>query len=188
MKKINLLLLCSLLILTSAFAQNNKEPIAIPNLPLDSITSLYTYTDVVELPGVLKDELYNRAFSWANGYYKNPADVIREKNPGEGLLLIKARFRISNEPDKKGVITQAGDVMYTLTLNFKDGKYRYEITRINWQQVSYYPIERWSDTASASFKPAYAYYLQETDKSLKAVISDFSKKIAEPVKVKSSDW
>lgn len=188
MKKIKLLLLCSLLSFAPAFAQKNKEAFIIPNLPLDSATLLYTYTDVVELPGVLKDELYKRAFSWANIFYKNPTDVIREKNPDEGMLLIKARIRISNEPDKKGVITQAGDVMYTLTLNFKDGKYRYEVTKINWQQVSYYPIERWKDTTSSSFKPVYSYYLLETDKSINAVIADFRKKIAEPVKVKSSDW
>ena len=89
------------------------------------------------------------------------------KNAEEGKLLIKARYKIYNEADKKGVITAAGDVMYSLTINIKDGKYRYEITKINWQQTSMFPIERWKDTASSSFNSAYPYYLKQTDEKIK---------------------
>ena len=189
MNKINLLLFCSFLLTAPVIAQKGKnDVIAPPNLPVDATTGLYSYSAVVEVPGTTKDELYKRAFSWANVFYKNPADVIREKNQEEGKLVIKARFRISNEPDKKGVVTQAGDVMYSLTLNFKEGKFRYEITKINWQQTSYYPIERWKDTASSSYKEAYVYYLKQTDESVKAVIKDFNKKITEPMKVSTGDW
>ena len=78
--------------------------------------------------------------------------------------------------------------MYSLTLNFKEGKFRYEITKINWQHTSYYPIERWSDTASPSYKSSFAYYLQQTDDTIDGVIKDFTKKITEPMKVSSSDW
>ena len=173
---------------TSAFAQKSKDAVVVPELPVDAVSGLYSYENVVDVPGVSKDELYNRTLAWANGFYKNPGDVIREKNSEQGKIIIKARFRISNEADKKGVVTQAGDVMYSLTLNFKDGKYKYEITKINWQQISYFPIERWNDTAAPSFKPAYLYYLTQTDETIKSVIADFSKKITDPVKIKSSDW
>jgi glutamine cyclotransferase len=188
MNRICLMLLCSFVLVNTAFAQKSKEAVVVPELPVDAATGLYTYGQVVEVPATSKDELYKRAFAWANGFYKNPGDVIREKNLEEGKILIKARFRISNEPDKKGVVTQAGDVMYSLTFNFKEGKYKYEITKINWQQTSYYPIERWKETSASSFNPAYLYYLKQTDEVIKSIISDFSKKIAEPAKVKSNDW
>src|SRR6187399_1301527 len=94
-------------------AQKSKAPSAIPQLPTDSLTGLYSYSKVNQEQGVTKDQLYSRAFSWANSFYKNPGDVIREKDPATGKLVIKARFRISNEPDKKGTVTAAGDVMYT---------------------------------------------------------------------------
>jgi len=174
--------------IVSVNAQKNKAPISIPALPIDSITNLYCYTKVNNVDGVTKDQLYRRAFTWANTFYKNPGDVIREKDSQTGKLVIKARFRISNEPDKKGVVTAAGDVMYTLTLNFKDGRYKYEITKINWQQVSYYPIERWKDTAAVTFKPEFAYYLKQTDENVKSIIADFEKKIASDTIVKTSDW
>lgn len=188
MKKIKYLLLCSFLYIFPAAAQKTKEPVSIPMLPVDSSTGLIAYSNVKIISGTSKAELYKRAYGWANTYYKNPADVIREKNAEEGKLVIKARFKISNEADKKGVVTQAGDVMYTLTLDFKEGKYKYELTKINWQQVSYYPAERWKDIASPTFKPAYAYYLKQTDENIKKIIGDFEKKFAEPAKVKSDDW
>ncbi len=188
MNRICLMLLCSCILVTTAFAQKSKEAVVIPELPVDAATGLYSYSQVVEVPSTTKDELYKRVFAWANGFYKNPGDVIRERNPEAGKILIKARFRISNEADKKGVVTQAGDVMYSLTFDFKDGKYKYEITKINWQQTSYYPIERWKETTAASYKPAYLYYLKQSDEVIKSVIADFSKKIAEPAKAKSSDW
>ena len=189
MRKLSLLLFCSFILSAPLMAQKGKGAmVAPPNLPVDAATGLYSYTSVIEVPGTSKDELYKRAFAWANTFYKNPTDVIREKNPEEGKLFIKARFRISNEPDKKGVVTQAGDVMYSLTLNFKEGKFRYEITKINWQHTSYYPIERWKDTASPSYKEAFVYYLKQTDETLNGVIKDFTRKITEPMKVSSGDW
>src|SRR5688572_13805453 len=188
MNKIILMLLCSLISAAPVVAQKSKEQtVTIPSLPVDPETGLYTYEKVVEVPGATKNEMFNRALAWANGFYKNPSDVLREKDLKESRILIKARFRISNEPDKKGTVTPAGDVMYSLTFNFKDGKYKYEITKINWQDISYYPIERWKNTEAPSFKPAFAYYLKQTDEEIKSVISDFTKKIAEPAQVKNND-
>jgi hypothetical protein len=188
MNRILISLITALIFISNVEAQKSKEPVVIPQLPVDSITGLYSYSKVNQEPGITKDQLYSRAFAWANSFYKNPADVIREKDPVSGKLLIKARFKISNEPDKKGVVTQAGDVMYTLTMNFKDGRYKYEITKINWQQVSYYPIEKWKDTASPSFKQEFAYYMKQTDENIKGIITDFEKKIGINSVVKTSEW
>ncbi|MBL0340256.1 MAG: DUF4468 domain-containing protein [Bacteroidetes bacterium] len=188
MKNIFAIILCSLIFVSHLAAQKNKQPIVIPDLPIDTTTGLYSYTKVVEVAGKNKTELYNKAFAWANTYYKNPADVIREKNAEEGKLLIKARYKIYNEADKKGVITAAGDVMYSLTINIKDGKYRYEITKINWQQTSMFPIERWKDTASSSFNSAYPYYLKQTDEKIKEIIAALEKGMKAESKDKKDDW
>jgi hypothetical protein len=188
MKKIIMSCLCICALAVTSMAQKNKEPIMIPSLPVDNETGLYSYVKVVEVPNTSKDELYNRAFAWANLYYKNPGDVIREKDPANGKMVIKARFKIFNEPDKKGVTTAAGDVMYTLNLGFKEGKFRYEVTKINWQQLSYYPIERWKDTTVTSFRPEYAYYLKLTDEKINEVTKDLEKKVTAPPKVKKEDW
>ncbi len=188
MKKIILGIILSSTFYNPIFAQKQKEPVVIPVLPVDSLTGLFTYTEVVPVNDIKKNDLFNRALTWANTYYKNPADVIREKDLNTGKIFIKARFRISNEPDKKGTVTQAGDVMYSLTFLFKDGRYKYEITKINWQQVSYYPAERWKDTTADSFNPVYLSYLKQSDETLKSIIADFKKKIAATPVTKSNDW
>src|SRR4051812_39320554 len=90
-------------------------------LPVDETTKLITYTGISEIAGVGKDSLFNKALAWCNAYYKNPSDVIREKNTEEGKIVCKARFMIKNQADKNGTVTDAGNVMYTMTLNFKDG-------------------------------------------------------------------
>lgn len=188
MNKILACIICILAFSLQSSAQKNKQPVTIPDLPIDATTGLYTYTNVEEIPGKSKSELYNQALSWANTYYKNPTDVIREKNAEEGKILIKARYKIFNEADKKGVVTAAGDVMYTLTIGAKDGKYKYEISKINWQQTSVFPIERWKDIASPSFDPTYAYYLQQTDLKIKEVIAALEKHIKAGIKDKKDDW
>lgn len=189
MKILFSIIICLFVLATPLAAQKNKQqPIVIPELPVDSTTGLYSYVKVVEVAGINKSDLYQRAFSWANTFYKNPADVIREKNSEDGKLLIKARFKIFNEADKKGVITGAGDVMYTLNLGLKDGKYRYEITKIGWQQTSAFPIERWKDTSSPSFSPSYPYYLKQTDEEIRKIIASLEKAMSAQAKEKKEDW
>lgn len=188
MLKIIASIICAVVFTFPLSAQKSNQIVTIPDLPVDAATGLYSYSNVVDLPGKSKIELYNKALAWANTYYKNPVDVIREKDPEEGKLIIKARYKIVNEADKKGVATAAGDVMYTLTIGTKDNKYKYEITKINWQQKSAFPIERWKDTGSPSFVPTYAYYLEQTDLKIKEVISSLEKKMKEEAKAKKDDW
>ena len=60
---------------------------------------LITYTKVVEVASTNKTDLYNRGFAWANKFYKNPVDVIREKDAIAGKMVCKARFK-----DRKSVV------------------------------------------------------------------------------------
>lgn len=141
------------------------------------------------MPAVKIMELQNRAFSWANSYFKNPADVIRERDTTAGKMVCKARLKIMNEADKKGVVTEAGLIEYTLRLDFKENKYRYVISEINWKQKSYYPVERWLDTTAAGYTGAFAYYIKQTDELMKHLVMDLENGMKQPFsKVKKDDW
>ncbi|OQA12711.1 MAG: hypothetical protein BWY67_00122 [Bacteroidetes bacterium ADurb.Bin397] len=188
MKKIVLIIVGVLLTTQVLIAQKKKEPLVMPDLPTNTETGLFSYTEVVEVPSVSKAELYKRALAWANTYFKNPTDVIREKNEETGEILCKARFRIMNEADKDGVATNAGDVMYSLTISLKDGKYKYELTKFNWQQKSAFPIERWKDINSPSFIPAYAYYLKQADDKAKEITSSLKKGMLATGKKANAEW
>lgn len=188
MKKLVLIIVGVLLTTQVLIAQKKKEPVVIPDLPTNSETGLFSYSEVVEVPSVSKAELYKRALAWANTYFKNPTDVIREKNEETGEILCKARFRIMNEAGKDGVATNAGDVMYSLAISLKDGKYKYELTKFNWQQKSAFPIERWKDINSPSFIPAYAYYLKQADDKAKEITSSLKKGMLATEKKANTDW
>ncbi|MBK8416247.1 MAG: DUF4468 domain-containing protein [Bacteroidetes bacterium] len=188
MKKTVLFVVGMLLTTHIVFAQKKKEPLVIPDLPTNTETGLFNYSEVIEVPSVTKAELYKRALAWANTYFKNPTDVIREKNEETGVILCKARFRIMNEADKDGVATNAGDVMYGLTISLKEGKYKYELTKFNWQQKSAFPIERWKDINSPSFIPAYAYYLKQADDKAKEITASLKKGMLTTEKKANTDW
>jgi hypothetical protein len=168
-----------------AVAQNAKPP----RLPIDEQTKLVTYKAIVDVPAAGFKELQKRAFIWANQYYKNPSDVIRERDTVAGKMVCKARLKIMTEPDKKGVTTEAGLIEYTLKLEFKENKYRYTVSDINWKQKSYFPIERWMDTTAPGYKSGYEYYLQQTDEMMKSLVKDLDKgmKLPSP-KAKKDEW
>ena len=63
------------------------------NLPIDDETKLITYKSVVTEAGT-KDELFDRGLKWFNKFYKNPADVIKEKNKETGKIKGIARMQI----------------------------------------------------------------------------------------------
>ena len=175
-----------LICLTVSFC--NAQTKATAKLPIDETSKLVTYAGVVEIAGIKADSLYNRALIWANTYFKNPADVIREKDQEAGKIVCKARYKIMNPPDKTGFQSEGGVVMYTMNLMFKDGRYRYEITEINWKQASYYPVEKWMDTENAYYKPEFASYLQQVDEKSKELVKDLDKGMKTTAPKKKDDW
>ena len=175
-----------LLLVKLTTAQNEKSAV---KMPVNEETKLVSYSNVITISGLGKGELYDKAFAWLSGFYKNPADVLREKDRDAGTMLIKARFKIFSPLDKKsGVTAPAGDVQYSFMLDFKEGKFRYTLTEINWKQASYYPIERWMDKTSQTLNTNSDYFLQQTDENCKKVIADLVKTMTSTAAVKKDDW
>lgn len=186
MKKIfgGLLIVC--MIASIAFAQTNQNVKV--KMSIDETSKLITYSSVTDVAGINKTELYNRAIAWANKYYKNPAEVIREKDSVEGKIVCKGRYKISNPPDKKGFSSEAGLVQYTLTLQFKEGKLKTVLSAINWKQDSYYPAEKWMDDKSAYHKPEFDFYLEQVNKESNEILKELKKSVSTTIAVKKDDW
>ena len=168
----------------NSIAQENQKV----KLPIDETTKLITYAKVQEISGARKDSLYRKAMSWCLSYFVNPNDVIREKDEADGKILCKARFKIMNPADKKGFATEGGSVQYTLKLLFKDGRYRMEFTEFNWKQTSYYPCEKWMDTANQYYKPEFEFYLTQLDEKVKEITAALTKSMLEKGPSKKDDW
>ena len=149
----------SLILSSVAFAQ--KPAYVAPAMPVDEETKLITYSGVVDVPNTSKSVLYKRSEAWFSSFYKNPTEVIREKDTVNLKIVGKPRFRISNEANENGVKTDGGIVQYTLVVSAKDNRYKYTLTEINWKQPSHFPIEKWVEQKDR-FKQNN-YYLWQTD-------------------------
>lgn len=188
MKKV-VSMLC--LVIASVFvnAQDKNAPVEPYKVPVDSISGKITYEGVVEVKGVAAGELYQRINAWFQSYYKNPSEVIRENDSINNKMVGKPRFRLSNMPDKNGVKTDGGVTQYTITVAAKDGRFKYEITDVNWKQLSVFPSERWMDTKSSSYSPVYNDYLKQLDKTALEVIASLKKAVTEVKAVKDkNNW
>jgi hypothetical protein len=156
-------------------------------IPVDAETKQALIMEVVDVPGATKAELYDRAMSWITKFYPNPTGMVQSKNPETGEIIGKAQFRISSK-DKKGVESFDGMVAYTLTLSFKDGKFKYEISRIHWKQASYYDVSKWMDTKDQYYKEVYQGYLQQTTNYFDTMKTDLKKAVKTPPAKKKDDW
>src|SRR4051812_30545156 len=113
-----ILSLCAFFFLSSSlsFAQKEKNSVHV-KVPVDSITKLITYEEVVEVKGMSAEIIYQRALSWFRKYYKNSGEVIRDNDIVNHVITGKPRFKIYNPADKEGTKTDAGLVQYTITVS-----------------------------------------------------------------------
>ena len=77
-------------------------------------------SEIVQVPDITAKDLYARALLWVSQTFKTPKSVIQVQNPEIGLLTIKARTSV----------TSLGSTECSMTIQLKDGRYKYTITDI----------------------------------------------------------
>ncbi|MBW6460929.1 MAG: DUF4468 domain-containing protein [Bacteroidales bacterium] len=154
MKALNILYIFLFFSLFS-FAQD------IRNIPMqvDQVTSLITYQEVVEEKGS-KDELFNRCSSWLHTFYANPWEATKVRDQATGLIRIQHQFRIYDY-DENGNRKEAGMILYSAKIEFKEDRYRYVVDNFLLRQVSRYPIEKWLDKSQPDYDEKWQLYLDQ---------------------------
>lgn len=183
MKKINTLLFL-LLTLTSVslFAQTA--------LPMDTVSGKVTYEGIIDMPTATQTQLYEQGIAWGKQHYKNAENAFfQSKDAEKGKIVGKHRFNLWQDVDGKRIRSQKM-IKYTLTLWFKDGKYRYRITDINLQQASYFPIENWLKNGTAKEKELEDYIAQMDNffNELTAALKQDMAKLFEESTRDEDDW
>jgi hypothetical protein len=96
--------------------------------PTDPETKKITYTEVIEVPGLKKEDLYNRAKAWfvtATGATKLALE-LEDKETGKLLGKVNNPIKINNPPLNNKF--EVGSVIYNITVIVKDDKYKYTFT------------------------------------------------------------
>ena len=133
-----------LLLFVTALFQVNAQELEVRTLVIEEGTNTQKGTFkfikpvlVLEADGT-SAELYQRAINWVNETYKNPEEVIKAKVEGDYLRL---EGSVSDLLQMSVIgTTYYYDVRYTVKLNFKDGRFKYEITKIE----QYFPATQYS--------------------------------------------
>lgn len=155
-------------------------------VPVDEDTKKITYKDVITQDGT-PEKLYNQGISWVNTFYKNPSEATRVRDADNHKIEIRHRFQIWNKDKDGNKVSDAGIIEYELTIEFKDGRYRYTMTEFILKQTSKFPIERWLDKNDPQYKPECDDYLKQIDIEANAIIKSLIQgmKIKE---IKEDNW
>lgn len=167
MKKISAFLL---LLMTSFYLQGQDKLMDI--LPLKD--GVVTYTNVIQVDGTNKDELYSRAKKWFATMYKSANDVIQLDDKENGEIIGKGNFKIS-------YYARNPIINHTITISIKDGRFKYVITDLVYSDIQgdKFPIENFPK-AWAGKKKLY----ESVDREVSQLISSIEKSM----KSKADEW
>lgn len=95
-------------------------------LPLKD--GIVTYSNVIEVEGANKEELFLRAKKWFAKTYKSAQDVIQLDDKESGELIGKGNSSISYYARKP-------TISHTISISVKDGRFRYVITDLFYSDI-----------------------------------------------------
>jgi hypothetical protein len=175
MKKIIL----PLLLLCLFFAANAQPPV-----PIEEGTGRVVYTEVVTVAGASQAEIFKRVDHWFNTFYKNPASIIQTKDTAAGKMDGKHTIYVYNEVNGKK--NQFGQVKYTITIEAKEGKYRFKIDEIYFYKVPKLYVEEWLDDKAVNKDVQYSY-LQQVHDYMTDLTTKLKETLAKPAPASGGD-
>lgn len=157
MKTLFTLLLFSLI--TAAFAQDpfyeeieTKERqldegvlSTIKPLPVNRTSNKIEYRDVIEVPGKSEEQIYTEARAWISRTFNSATATIELSAEEETALTGKGTFISVISVHPEGLIRHLSvDIRFLLSIDVKEGKYRYTLTDLEVRDPSgsyYLPAE-----------------------------------------------
>jgi hypothetical protein len=136
MKRI-LLLCATVLFMMPVFGQSAKEMLAEieGKWELDNSGNV-TFTRVVEVPGVSKNDLYSRVLSYFTYNYNRGDDIVQIQDKEQGLIVGKGMY-----PEVhigKSIAKTIVDVYHILRVDIKDGRVRAMISLTEYRNTLHY--------------------------------------------------
>jgi hypothetical protein len=162
--------------ISSAFGQKYK---------IDEETKLITYSEVIEVPSVTKDELYIRANTWLSRAFKSAKAVIDVQDKEAGKIIAKGNISAIIKVPLVGK-QEAGIINLTITIQTKDGKYKYTVDNLQhskppttpgtWASIG--PLEQEKAKAGMMVRPSLGEWKdlkEDTFKTIESMVEDLKK-------------
>lgn len=155
------------------------------------------YSEVIEVNGANKDELFIRAREWFNGNFKSAKDVLQIIDKDNGELAGKGVMEVPFEFTYITRMKYLTHVSFQMSIWVKDGRYKYELTNLdiiaNSDNIPLGLITTSNETnvkccgySKRKMSEMYLSIKQNTELKAKSMIEDLQVKMS--AKSKSSDW
>ncbi len=110
-------------------------------LPVDEKTGKVTYTEVVQLDSsVTKSQIYTTAREWIATTFKSAKNVIQMDDKESGKIIAKGNLQlvgiVMHSLLRNGNSQCMGHMNFTLSIQAKDGRYKYILTDFVRESVS----------------------------------------------------
>ncbi|MCX6352344.1 MAG: DUF4468 domain-containing protein [Bacteroidetes bacterium] len=184
MKKTSLLL-SFILISLAAFSQKKDEEK--PTMPYDAEKKIYTYSEVVQLPGTNKDKLYERGIKAIHAMYKQADNKIILNDKENGQLQLKCTTQVILKVGSQDVMFNK--IIYKLNLGFKDGKYKYDFVEFHIDEGGFKKsMEKWNMPTQHNPSDRLPEKMEFVDKDIRKLIGMLKENMSsDKVQVKE-DW
>lgn len=99
-------------------------------VPVDTLTELVTYTEVVEEEEAGTDSLYWRAKRWMKNEFKgNKKQTVKKDDKKDFKIVMEGEFPLYIYTNKYSKY-QNGKVVFDMEIRFKEGRYKYKINNL----------------------------------------------------------
>lgn len=139
------------------FAQNDTID---PDNYINKKTKEIEFGEVVSVKGT-QDELYRRCVYWLNSFYKDPTRVTQVRDYNTGKIVGRHMFRIYKTNKYTNEKERYAKVYYTFTIRFKDGKYKWQLDKLELVSKSPERLYNWFNTKNPDYKPEWKDYLMQ---------------------------
>lgn len=130
--------------------------------------------------------MFKRAMAWTKEFFPS-ATAVQSADTVEMKIICKGKFDCKREVKGSQPVT-SDRIIYTLTIAFKDGRYKYEVTKILVQGQTSVPIEKYFDDADPKAEDHFNT-LTQVDENITALVNSLKTRMEQPsVKVKKDDW
>lgn len=160
-------------------------PAAAQTLPIDEETKKVIYSATVEVDSLEKEVLFDRAKKWlisTTSSKLEAADAEKGELKNDATFIIKLTYDFKYKKDV--------NITYGITINQKEGKYRYIFDNFRVYEVKSGPrseesLEAYYNKQRYNSKPEIA---SQIDAEIQKTIADLKKAIEEGEFVEKDDW
>ena len=183
-------ILCFSIILNANAQDPVSATIPAPEVPLEKESGRVVYTNVKQAGGS-QAELYGKIQSWFKGYFKNPNEVIKERDGERSMVIGKHGINIYRDMAWGKEITQqkVGMVKYRIKVIAKDGRYKYRIDEIYLVKGTKEYVEMWLDKKLTDNEMNQNHhFLTQVDEHMRGLIEDLHELMSAAAPEAPEEW